>query len=292
MSKSKSSTIGDATKAHQLSADTTDAIRRRRIDKQMIQNVLLIWLDENSTDYRNTITQLRCVVNSITRFTDVNQCVDFLTDIYNENVCMIISGALYQNILPLIHDVIQLHTIFILCENKTEHDQSTKDWFKIKDFFTEILPICKELEKITQQYEENAIPISFIATNEDVSKKKLDQLNPLYMYTQILKEILLSIEFKEKHFNQFIDYYREALAEDSVQLKTIDKLQRNYLNETPIVGKACCKGKISKYKSTIFFDFDVFNQRLIIQQILLTDQFVYILFYRCHLLTDFSDQCT
>src|SRR5207248_1399236 len=51
---------------------------------------------------------------------------------------------------------------------------------------------------------------------------------------QILKEILLSIEFEDKHFNEFIDYYRQALAENSGQLKTIDKLQQNYLNKTPI----------------------------------------------------------
>jgi hypothetical protein len=33
------------------------------------------------------------------------------------------------------------------------------------------------------------------------------------------------------------------------------------IRRSTIVGKACCKGKISKYKSTIFFDFDVFNQK-------------------------------
>jgi len=79
MSKSKSSTIDtsdEATKAHQLSTDSTDAVRRRRIDKHMVQNILLICLDnkidENSTDCPNAITQLRCAVNSITIFTDVD----------------------------------------------------------------------------------------------------------------------------------------------------------------------------------------------------------------------------
>jgi hypothetical protein len=40
--------------------------------------------------------------------------------------------------------------------------------------------------------------ISVMATNEDMPKKNLDQLEPSFMYTQILKEILLSIEFEEK----------------------------------------------------------------------------------------------
>jgi hypothetical protein len=107
---------------------------------QIVQNILLIWLDNNidskSADCRNKITQLRCAVNSASTFTDADECVDFVTDIYSENICVIISGALCRNILRLIHDVAQLHSIFILCENKTEHDQSAKDWPKIKGIFT------------------------------------------------------------------------------------------------------------------------------------------------------------
>jgi len=43
-----------------------------------------------------------------------------------------------------------------------------------------------------------------------------DRWNPLYMYTQILKEILLSIQFEEKHFNEFIDFCHYTLVENPV----------------------------------------------------------------------------
>ncbi len=98
---------------------------------RMMQNILLIWLDnnidENNTDCRNTITQLRCSVNTINTFTNTDRCIDFLTDIYDENVCMIISGALCQHLVPLIHPVIQLQTIFIFCRNKTQLEQWAKN---------------------------------------------------------------------------------------------------------------------------------------------------------------------
>ena len=56
--------------------------------------------------------QLRGVINTINTFTDPDQFVDFLTDLDGENVCMIIFGALSQNIVPLIHDIAQFHTVF------------------------------------------------------------------------------------------------------------------------------------------------------------------------------------
>ena len=128
---------------------------RRRANIQMVQNVLLIWLDNNideqTADCRNTITQLRRVVNSINTFTDGDQCVDFLTEIYDEKIVMLMCDALCQNIVPLIHNVAQIDTILILSENKTRYEQWAKEWPKIKGVFTEIKPICDALKQAAQE---------------------------------------------------------------------------------------------------------------------------------------------
>ena len=59
-------------KSQTTSVQSKDPGRRQRITLQMVQNVLLIWLDnnidENNEDCRNTITQLQCIVNTITHF--------------------------------------------------------------------------------------------------------------------------------------------------------------------------------------------------------------------------------
>src|SRR5579862_2906784 len=211
---------------------------RRRANIQMLQNVLLIWLDNNindsSFDCRNTITQLRRVVNIINTFTDGDQCIDFLTDIYDQKVVMIISGALCQNIVPLIHDVSNLHTMFIHCQNKKQHEQWAKEWPKIKGVFTEILPICEGLKQAVQQCEQNAIPINFMVTSGDISTKKLDQLDCSFMWTQILKEILLTIKFEEKHIQEFIQHCCERSADNEYDLNEIKELEQKYRDKTPI----------------------------------------------------------
>jgi tetratricopeptide (TPR) repeat protein len=100
--------------------------------------------------------------------------------------------------------------------------------------FTDISLISKALKQTVQQCKQNAMPMSFVDTSGDVSQKKLDQLDPSFMYTQIIKEIFLTIQFKQKHIEEFINYFREQLSENDRQLHNIEQFGRKYRDETPI----------------------------------------------------------
>jgi hypothetical protein len=54
------------------------------------------------------------------------------------------------------------------------------------------------------------------------------------MCTQILKEILLTIQFDEGHIKEFIDHCRAVFDENERELENVDKLQQNYRDKTPI----------------------------------------------------------
>ncbi|CAF4225727.1 unnamed protein product, partial [Adineta steineri] len=88
-----------------------NAVANRRMNMQRMQNVLLIWLDnninENNADCSNTIKKLKRVVNNTNTFTDGNQCLEFIQTINNNKVCMIVSGSLGQHIVPCVHNMSQ-----------------------------------------------------------------------------------------------------------------------------------------------------------------------------------------
>ncbi|CAF1334036.1 unnamed protein product [Adineta steineri] len=218
--------------AKHLSKFSKDAVVNRRINMQRMQNVLLIWLDNNIDDDDDdciyTIKQLKRVVNNINTFTDDKQCIEFIQTINNNKICMIVSGSLGQHIVPRVHDISQVDSIFIFCYNEEWHKLWAKEWPKIKGVFTDIIPICEALKQAAHQCEQNAISISFVASN-----KKLDQLDPSFMYTQILKEILLTIDFEEKHFEEFITYCRDVY-DDEEELKNVNQFQTTYNNNIPI----------------------------------------------------------
>ncbi|CAF0776354.1 unnamed protein product [Adineta steineri] len=220
-------------KIHPSSGVSTRTTETRRMNMQRIQNVLLIWLDnninENNADCSNTIKQLKCVVNNVNTFKDSDQCLEFIQTINNNKVCMIVSGSLGKHIVPHVHDMSQVDTIFIFCSNREWHKQWAKEWSKIKGVFTDIKSICEALKQAAHQCEQNATSISFVSSN-----KKLDQLDPTFMYTQILKEILLTINFEDKHFKEFITYCREVYNDDKHELKNVNQLQTTYKRNIPI----------------------------------------------------------
>ncbi|CAF0732293.1 unnamed protein product [Adineta steineri] len=219
--------------AKQVSSFSKGAAANRRLNIQRMQNVLLIWWDnsiiENNADCSNTIKQLKRVFNNICIFTDGEQCLEFIRTITNNKVCMIVSGSIGQYIVPHVHTMPQVDTILIF-GNKEEWCQScTKEWPKIRGVFTEIIPICEALKQADDQCEQNAISISFVTSN-----KKLNELDSSFMYAQILKEILLTINFEDKHFEEFITYCREVFANDENELKNVNQLQLTYKNHIPI----------------------------------------------------------
>ncbi|CAF1239805.1 unnamed protein product [Adineta steineri] len=219
--------------AKQAPSFPRDAVANRRMNMQRMQNVLLIWLDnninENNADCNNTIKQLKRVVNNVNTFTEGEECIEFIQAITNNKVCMIVSGSLGKHIVSHVHHMSQVDTILIFCSNREWHKQWAKEWPKIKGVFTDVTSICEALKQAAHQCEQNATSISFVA-----SDKKLDQLDPSFMYSQILKEILLTINFEDKHFKEFITYCRDVYDDDENELKNVNQLQKTYKNNISI----------------------------------------------------------
>ncbi|CAF1354870.1 unnamed protein product [Rotaria sp. Silwood1] len=172
---------------------------------EIIQNFLLIWLDENidesSDDYLNSIKQLRRTINTIEIFHDINAFIGYLSRIQNEKSFLIISGALCESVVPRIHDMIQLHSIYVFCRQQEKCEEWAKDWSKVKGIFTAITSLCDMVRQSARQCDQDGIGITGVSS--------LNQIEPSFMYTQLLKEIILEIDFDEqKEINNLVEYAR------------------------------------------------------------------------------------
>ncbi|CAF4525367.1 unnamed protein product [Rotaria sp. Silwood2] len=180
--------------------------RDHRTDtNDMVQNFLLIWLDakidESSGYYLNSIKQLRQTVNTIEIFRDTDECIDYISELQNEKVFLIISGALYQTVVPLIHSMTQLYSIYVFGRKEEQYKEWTKDWSMVKGIFTDITSIRDSIHQWTRQCDEDSIVISAVSS--------LNQIEPSFMYTQLFKEIILEINFDEKkEINDLVEYAR------------------------------------------------------------------------------------
>ena len=178
------------------------------------QNFHLIWIDPaidlSNEDYQNTFTQLQNIVNDAHMFTQRDECIDFLTTVDDMKAFMIIERTLSQQIIPLIHDIPQLVGVYILCSYKTSHEQWAQTWMKVKGIHTEITPICESLQYVLKQNNQDSIAVSFVTLEQAALNENLDQLEPSFMYTQLLKEILLEMQHTKQSMNDFITYCRNG----------------------------------------------------------------------------------
>ncbi|CAF5041303.1 unnamed protein product, partial [Rotaria sp. Silwood1] len=114
----------------------------------------------------------------------------------------------------------QLESIYVFCDNISFHEEWTKTIPKVNGVYTDIKPISQALEIDREQCDRAMISISF------------NGLDPLFMYTQLLKEALLEIEDDDKiDIKALVDYCRE---QDDIPEDQITQVEREYRNHTPV----------------------------------------------------------
>jgi hypothetical protein len=123
---------------------------------------------------------------------------------------LIIEGTLGQQILSLIHDIPQLHGVYVFDSNKSSLEQWAKIWVKVKGIYTEITPICESLQQTVKQINQNSIAMSFVTLEQIASSQNLDQLEPSFMYTKLFKELLLKMEDNQQSIKYFTAYCRSG----------------------------------------------------------------------------------
>ncbi|CAF3203255.1 unnamed protein product [Rotaria sp. Silwood2] len=128
----------------------------------------------------------------------------------------------------------QVSTIYIFCQDQARHEQGAKQWPKLKGVFTDITPICKALQQAAQECDQNMISASFVTVNSGSTKQNLNQLDSSFMYTQIMKEILLKIDFNQQHIKEFTMHCRDIFANNPFELQYVKKLEHEYFKHIPV----------------------------------------------------------
>ena len=205
-----------------------------------IQKFLLIWLDVNmdsskgADTFSHSIADLYDVVSSIQTFMDIDECIDFLTDVKYEKVTMILHDEVGDNVMSFLHQISRLIAVFILSDDKSKYEQTTtKNWRKVKGIFTEITHISESIKRFLRRYDEDNIPFSCI-TAETIANPNLDQLPPSFMYTQLIKETILELEYNEQSIKDFLTYFKQHHAYYVIDLKSVTALAENYHSHTSI----------------------------------------------------------
>ncbi|CAF5226559.1 unnamed protein product [Rotaria magnacalcarata] len=94
----------------------------------------LIWLDANAygKETRDTEQKLRSIINNLKKFQDVKQCQKYIEErSKNDRLVMIVSGQFGQEIVPSIHKLRQVISIYVYCFDKVRNKQWSDKFTKV-----------------------------------------------------------------------------------------------------------------------------------------------------------------
>ena len=210
---------------------------------RMMQEFHLVWLnseiDEHNNDCSKNLGQLCEVINNVNAFTDVDECIDFITNIKKIITFLITSEKFSSRVIPAVENISHVSAVYICCQEHIEHKEWIQEYSKVKGVYSDIKSICDALKQTIEDFDHDLIPISFIKMTDGVANPKLDELDPSFMYTQLMKEILLSIDFQEEHRKEFLGYCRQPFDDNPISIDNVDKLEKEYHNHQPIWWYTC-----------------------------------------------------
>ncbi|CAF1558409.1 unnamed protein product [Adineta steineri] len=202
-----------------------------RLQIPFMSNFRIIWLDSNFTklnaDFEYMINQLRHIIDVINPFTDPEVCKDFIRKKIDETIFLIVSNDVEQSIICDIHQISQIHCIFIFCQNKPKKTRWIKNWKKIIGFFMCINTIYERIKQETERHCRDSRTTS-------ISSVDLNRFDTSFMYTLILREILSEMNYDVTAKKQLTQFYREYYYNDPWTQKDIDNFNQNYELHTPI----------------------------------------------------------
>ncbi len=95
----------------------------------------LIWLGDNINvqESRDTQEKLRCVINHLRKFEDEHECQQYIEKRQKEDrLVIIISDQLGREMVPRIHQLRQVSSIYVYGKDKRNNEQWASEFSKVR----------------------------------------------------------------------------------------------------------------------------------------------------------------
>ena len=200
-------------------------------------NFVVVWLDtdENNSDiiYQNAIARLERISVLIKVFTNVNECTRFLTKMKDFRILMVVNNALFEEIWSHIRSMTHIHSIYILSNDNKKKEYPDQEYGKVKGVFDKVGSIYSFLKRDTRQFQQDILVMSIIPSI-NYSKKDLKEVNQLFIYWFLVKQIILDMKYDKEAHKRLAEFCRTHYIENNTELQTIDEYEKSYHDHSPI----------------------------------------------------------
>ncbi|CAM4880207.1 unnamed protein product [Rotaria socialis] len=204
------------------------------VDEDMrLEIFYLIWLDANANgkETRDTEQKLRSIINNLKKFQDVKQCQKYIEErSTNDRLVMIVSGQFGREIVPSIHKLRQVISIYVYCFDKVCKNKQWSDKFaKVKAVVTELGELITRIKadhKIQKIVEE---PLSMNIFT--IGGTSTTGANGQFIFSQILIDCLLRLKTNKVDKKELIDHCKQQYQGNSAELSNLREFREDYSPE-------------------------------------------------------------
>ncbi|CAF3856915.1 unnamed protein product [Rotaria sp. Silwood1] len=201
-------------------------------DNMRLEIFCLIWLDANAnaTETRDTERRLRSIINHLKKFQDVEQCQKYIKErSQKDRLVMIVSGQLGREIVPSIHKLRQIISIYVYCFDKKRNEEWACKFAKVKAVVVELDELISRIKadhKIQKMVEE---PLSInIFTTGAGAGKSTTGLNGQFVFSQVLIDCLLRLKYTKTDKKELIRLCKQQYEGNSDELSNLLEFSQDY----------------------------------------------------------------
>ncbi|CAF1335549.1 unnamed protein product [Rotaria sordida] len=205
-----------------------------------IEQFILVCLDSSLDHLVDHLEQFRRLISCVQHFNDANSCMDYITNIKNETVLLIISVE-HTQIIPFVYHIQQIYSIYIFNFNQCEKiSEETLNYRKVRGHFDTIDKLVKQIAYDKKWIASNLLTINSFPACTLGSYDMSDHINnnniqeATFMYSQILRSIFVNETYKDIDKNEMIEFFRQQYNENETELEKINKFDREYTTERAI----------------------------------------------------------
>jgi len=206
------------------------------IPNDNLETFSIFWLDAqvNATEHnRNTQLKLREIINHLKTFDDLGECYQKILSLSTQDrLVLIVSGRCGRQLVPQIHHIRQVSSIYVYCMDKKANEQWAKDFIKIKSVIVQLkdlIHVVKQDQKSRVKIEEPlTINIFNVANKKDQSTTGL---NGNFVHSLLLIDVLIRMKPIESDKQQLIQLCKKEYRTNPKELVFVDEFEKDYRSD-------------------------------------------------------------
>ncbi|CAF1147762.1 unnamed protein product [Didymodactylos carnosus] len=200
------------------------------------EDVTLIWLDANiddSDDCKQTLNMFYELNDYVQPYTDTEICTAFIRSIVDEKIFLVSSDELGRNILPQIHSLQTVQSIFIYGDNHPPNTDYFSKYSKVVEVSIKRNSLMESIKVRVKRTSKQIIAFNLF-DHKQKSTRNLTREPAAFLWFQILVDVLKQLPHNIQAKEQMLDVCKNYYRTNEIELQNIERFRSRYKPEDAI----------------------------------------------------------